>query len=112
MNILKTLSGVALTTALAGCAVPPPMGVTNASRADATVKFSYLLNGSQPANFTPTFNGAQEKAAAICKKWGYTGAEAVDELAKTECYETNMFIRGCLKGEVSELYMCSGKIQQ
>lgn len=32
MNILKTLSGVALTTALAGCAVPPLMGVTNARR--------------------------------------------------------------------------------
>ena len=92
--------------------MPFPLQWASLTRADATVKFSYLLNGSQPANFTPTFNGAQEKAAAICKKWGYTGAEAVDELAKTECSETNIFIRGCLKGEVSKLYMCSGKIQQ
>ena len=93
---------------LAGCAVNPPMGVLKASKADGSVTVGYLLNGSQPSNFNGSFDAmAKAKADKVCKGWGYTESEDVNQMTLQECSATSW--GQCLNGSQSRLFQCKNK---
>ncbi|HCB9835972.1 TPA: hypothetical protein M2Q89_000679 [Escherichia coli] len=102
----KVLMVALVASLLTGCAVPPPLGTIQASKADGVVTVGYLLDGSQPPRFKGDFKEAEAKATKICKSWGYAKASSIDgDLVRTDCREGSMF-NGCLIGQQSRIYQC------
>jgi hypothetical protein len=90
--------------ALAGCAANKNWSATGGSRADATVRLSYEYGAFE----VPKVNEmeAQNLAAARCKTWGYTGAEAFG--GQTQQCSMPGGMGGCSRFQVTKEYQCTG----
>ena len=102
MKVLAIAALVALV--LSGCATQKQWSATGGSRADATVRMSYEHSSFE----SPRVNDleALNLAAARCKTWGYTGAEAFGGTT-TQC---NMpgGLGGCARYLVTKEFQCTG----
>ncbi|WP_233149030.1 YecR family lipoprotein [Shimwellia pseudoproteus] len=90
--------------ALAGCATKKEMAPIGGSKADGTVRMGYTF-GAFEKPVVDLNNGAIQ-AAAKCKTWGYTGAEAFGGQTQT-CQETDT-AGGCQVTNVTVEYQCTG----
>ena len=92
-----------ISLALSGCATSKQWAATGGSRADGTVRLSYEV-GSMEVPQTNDMQG-QQIAAARCKTWGYTGAEAFGGVTR-QCNAPSGF--GCDRWIVTKEFQCTG----
>lgn len=92
---------------LVGCATTKEWSATGGSRADGTVVLSYEQGGFEQ----PILNESQglALAAARCKNWGFTGAEAFGGVTRI-CIEhtSGLFTSSCVTWKVDKKYQCTG----
>lgn len=89
--------------ALAGCATKKEMVPMGGSKADGTVRMGYSFGSFEKP--VVDLNSAENLAAAKCKTWGYTGAEAFGGQTQT-CSQVGAY--GCEVANVTVEYQCTG----
>lgn len=95
---------VVAAVSLAGCATVKTWSATGGSRADATVRLSYEYGEFEQPQTSEA--EALNLAAARCKTWGYTGAEAFGGVTR----QCNMpgGMGGCARFQVTKEFQCTG----
>ncbi len=101
---MKSVFAMAAAVALlAGCSTVNEWAAIGGSRADGTVRLGYSLGPFQSAKVQES--QAVATAAAKCKTWGYTGAEAFGGEIR-QCTASNGY--GCVAYNVTKEYQCTG----
>lgn len=92
-----------LTLVLSSCEVQKYMSLTDGSKAEGTLTFSYDVGSFEKP--VVHWDEAKAKANEKCKAWGYSGAEWLTDGEK-QCIQYNEY--GCVRWRYTYICQCTG----
>jgi hypothetical protein len=105
MKIFFIISFLSLSILMSSCETIKYLSLTDGSKSDGTLKFSYDVNGFEKP--VVQWDEAIANASERCKAWGYTGAEWLGDGTKT-CIAYNQY--GCISWRYTYLCQCTGEL--
>jgi len=105
MKISQIIFLLFCSTILLSCTTVKYLSLTDGSKSDGTLKFSYDKGGFEKPDVQ--WKTAKLEAEERCKSWGYTGAEFFEN-GTSECLAYNQY--GCVKWRYTYLCQCIGDL--